>query len=77
MLRAPPYHTWYREGVDLFCYAGATYLALFDAYTNFPEIEKLEETLATAVIDKLAAILPMYGIPMKVCTDNGPQFASD
>nr|XP_037269644.1 uncharacterized protein K02A2.6-like [Rhipicephalus microplus] len=76
LLRTPPDHPWYRVGVDLFCYAGATYLAVFDAYSNFPEVEKLEETSATAVIDKLAAIFARYGIPMEVCTDNGPQFAS-
>ncbi|XP_077545271.1 uncharacterized protein LOC144158324 [Haemaphysalis longicornis] len=74
--RPTPDNPWYRVGVDLFHYAGGTYLAVFDAYSNFPEVEKLEDSSAATVTDKLGAIFARFGIPVEVCTDNGPQFSS-
>lgn len=49
---------------------------MFDAHSNFPDLEKLRGTTAVEVIDKISAIFSRYGIPSQVCTDNGPQFAS-
>lgn len=39
-------------------------------------MEKLTDTSARNVIDKLGAIFARYGIPVEVCSDNGPQFSS-
>ncbi|XP_070382511.1 uncharacterized protein [Dermacentor albipictus] len=57
-------------------YGGSSYLSVFDAHSNFPEVEKLTRTTSSAVIEKLSAIFSRYGIPMEVRTDNGPQFSS-
>ncbi|XP_049268003.1 uncharacterized protein LOC125756961 [Rhipicephalus sanguineus] len=43
---------------------------------NFPEVEKLSDTTSSTVIEKLSCIFARYGIPVEVCSDNGPQFAS-
>lgn len=76
VLRPTPEHAWYRIGVDIFMYAGSSYLCVFDAFSNFPEVEKLPDTTTGTVINKLSSIFSRYGIPLEVCTDNGPQFAS-
>nr|XP_037291669.1 uncharacterized protein K02A2.6-like [Rhipicephalus microplus] len=76
VLRPTPEHAWYRIGVDIFMYAGSSYLWVFDAFSNFPEVEKLPDTTTGTVINKLSSIFSRYGIPLEVCTDNGPQFAS-
>lgn len=75
IVRPPPEYPWYRVGVDLFQYGGKAYLTVYDALSNFPEIAELEDTSSATVIDKLGAIFARYGIPVEVCSDNGPQFA--
>lgn len=76
IIRPTPHYPWYRVGVDLFEYGGRSYLSVYDALSNFPEVEELRDTSATTVIDKLGAIFARYGVPYEVCTDNGPQFRS-
>lgn len=76
ILRPAPNHAWYRVGVDLFQHGGSSYLCVFDAHSNFPEVEKLTDTTACSVIAKLSSIFARYGIPLEVCSDNGPQFSS-
>lgn len=44
--------------------------------SNFPEVERLYDTTTRTAIEKLSAIFARFGIPMEVCSDNGPQFAS-
>ncbi|XP_077551245.1 uncharacterized protein LOC144164877 [Haemaphysalis longicornis] len=39
-------------------------------------VELLRDTCTATVIEKLSAMFARYGIPVEVCTDNGPQFAS-
>lgn len=76
MIRPVPEHAWYRVGVDMFEYAGSSYLCAYDALSNFPEVELLRDTSSATVIDKLSAMFARYGIPIEVCTDGGPQFTS-
>lgn len=76
VLRQIPGRAWYRVGVDLFMHGGDSYICVFDAFSNFPEVEKLPDTTTGTVISKLSAIFARYGIPIEVCTDNGPQFSS-
>nr|XP_054929250.1 uncharacterized protein LOC126535703 [Dermacentor andersoni] len=76
MLRPTPGHAWYRVGVDIFQHGGSSYLCVFDAQSNFPEVEKLGDTTSSTIIAKLSCIFARYGIPVEVCSDNGPQFAS-
>ncbi|XP_049527323.1 uncharacterized protein K02A2.6-like [Dermacentor silvarum] len=76
LLQPTPDRPWHRVGIDLFTFAGDHYVVVFDAHSNFPDVEKLRGTTAVEVIDKISAIFSRYGIPSQVCTDNGPQFAS-
>lgn len=76
MMRPVPDQPWYRVGVDIFEYGGRSYLCVYDALSNFPEVELLRDTSAKTVIKAISAIFARYGIPMEVCSDNGPQFSS-
>ena len=73
--RTVPDLPWARVGADLFQHAGKNFLVVYDAYSNFPEVEQLKETSATAVIQKLRQIFARHGLPLEVCSDGGPQFA--
>lgn len=42
LLRETPACPWYRVGADLF--AGRSYVVVFDALSNFPEVEELRDT---------------------------------
>ena len=44
-------------------------------YSNFIEVDHLSSTSSQAVIKKLKTHFSRYGIPDKVVSDNGPQFA--
>lgn len=71
MDRPVPEHAWYRVGVDIFEWAGESYLCVFDVLSNFPEVELLSDTATAKVVRKLSAVFARYGIPIEVCTDNG------
>ncbi|XP_037565068.1 uncharacterized protein K02A2.6-like [Dermacentor silvarum] len=76
MMRPVPDQPWYRVGIDIFHYGGKSYLCIYDALSNFPEVECLRDTTARTVVDATSAIFARYGIPMEVLSDNGPQFSS-
>lgn len=76
LMRPSPSSPWTRVGADLCQYAGKTYLVVYDAHSNYPEVEQLESTTAPVVISKLSSIFARHGIPLEVLTDNGPQFSS-
>lgn len=76
ILRPTPKFAWYRAGVDLFQFGGKSYLSAYDTLSNFPEVQKLNNTSCTTVIEMVGAIFARYGIPVEGCTENGPQFSS-
>lgn len=76
IMRPTPQQPWYRVGADLCQHAGKNYLVVYDATSNYPEVEELRDTTARTVVNRLATIFARHGIPMEVCTDNGPQFVS-
>ncbi|XP_049522362.1 uncharacterized protein K02A2.6-like [Dermacentor silvarum] len=76
LMREVPKCAWYRVGVDIFSYAGTSYVVAYDAFSNFPEVEKLEDASAATTVIALSAMFARYGVPVEVCTDNGPQFSS-
>ncbi|XP_049516903.1 uncharacterized protein LOC125942684 [Dermacentor silvarum] len=39
-------------------------------------VDELRDLSTTSVIDALRAMFARYGLPLQLCTDNGPQFAS-
>ena len=68
---------WEKVSVDLFDLNGKEYLVVSDYFSNFFEINYLEDEKASTVKRKLKGHFARYGIPDSVVTDNGPQFSSD
>ncbi|XP_049268628.1 uncharacterized protein K02A2.6-like isoform X1 [Rhipicephalus sanguineus] len=75
-MRPVPGCAWHRVGADIFSFAGDSYIVVFDALSNFPEVQKLSDMSAQSTIAALSAIFARFGVPVEVCTDNGPQFSS-
>ena len=71
-----PDRPWQKIGVDLFSFESIEYLITVDYFSNFWEIDRLDDTTATTVIRKLKAHFARYGIPCQVVSDPGPQFSS-
>lgn len=76
MMRPVPVCAWFRVGVDIFHFGGNSYIVAYDAHSNFPEVQQLRDTTASTSIAALSAMFARYGVPLEVCTDNGPQFSS-
>lgn len=72
-----PDRPWAKVGTDLFSIDGIDYLVTVDYYSNFWEVDKLEDTESATVIRKLKAHFARYGIPDQVISDNGPQYTSN
>ncbi|XP_037502551.2 uncharacterized protein K02A2.6-like, partial [Rhipicephalus sanguineus] len=55
IMQPTPDRPWHRVGIDLFQFGGASYVIVYDAHSNFPDVEKLRSTTAEEVIDKYLA----------------------
>lgn len=75
-MRETPRSLWIRVGADLCQYADRTYLVVYSAYYNYPEVEELQGTSAQQVICKMSSIFARPGVPLEVLSDNGLQFTS-
>ena len=71
-----PDRPWAKIGTDLFTIENKHYLITVDYYSNFWEIDLLQDTEATSVITKLRSHFARYGVPDTVVSDNGPQYSS-
>ena len=68
---------WHTLGSDLFFFNN-TYLLVADYYSKFVIMKKLNANTTTkAIVGQLRAIFAEHGIPEKLVTDNGPQFAGE
>lgn len=74
---AIPDGPWMVLGTDLFKYAGMDYLIVADYYSKYVITRRMHQTSSKAVIAALKQIMGEYGIPQKLISDNGPQYASD
>jgi len=63
-----------RIGVDLFTFGNKEFLITVDYFSNYREIDKLNNTLASTVILKLKSHFARYSCPDQVVSDDGPQF---
>ncbi len=73
-----PPRPWHTLGSDLFFFNNATYLLVADYYSKFTITKKLGNNTTTSnVIRYLKVIFSEHGIPEKMVTDNGPQFAAN
>lgn len=60
---------------DKFDWNGLQYLVLADSYSGWFEMDTHDLSSKT-IIEKMKRHFPVHGIPCKVLTENGPQFAS-
>ena len=67
---------WQIVSQDIFMHRQQAYLATVCHFSDWIEVDELNDTLATTVINKTKAHFARFGIPRIRHTDNGPQFAS-
>ncbi len=63
-------------GTDIFHCGGKDWLVVVDRYSGFPIVRQLHSMASSAVIRRLDAIFWEFGLPNRVRSDGGPQFAS-
>ena len=68
---------WEKVGADIFTIGDNNYLVLVDYYSNFWEINSLEDTKASTCIRKIKGHFARNGIPDVFVSDNGSQFVSE
>ena len=71
-----PDRPWAKVGTDLFSISDTSYLIVVDYYSNFWEVDKLDNTDSVTVIKKMKTHFARYGIPDQVVSDNGTQYTS-
>ena len=59
---------------DLFTFAGKSYLITIDYYSDFWELDAMTDTSSKTIVEHTKSHFARYGIPVKVITDNWPQF---
>ncbi|KAK3089216.1 hypothetical protein FSP39_001808 [Pinctada imbricata] len=71
-----PNQPWSKLGVDIFTLNKQNYLVTVDYFSDFFELDVLQDTSASTVISCLKQHFSRHGIPDTVISDNGPQFSS-
>ncbi len=69
-----PTYPWQFVSQDLFSLSDTTYLATVNHYSDFLEIDKLDNTWASTVAAKTEAQWARHGVLEIILTHNGPQF---
>ena len=74
-----PKGPWQTVHMDFFgpLPSGEYLLVLIDAYSRYPAVEIVQSTSASSVIPKMDKIFAMFGIPVKLKSDNGPPMNGD
>ena len=72
-----PERPYEKVGTDLFTIQDHNYLITVDYFSNFWEIDRLEDTLSPTIIRKLKAHFARFGIPSVLMSDNAPNLTSD
>ena len=71
-----PSRPWIRIGKALFEFRGKSYLICTDYFSNFFEIDRLDNKKAPEIVYRMRHHFARYGIPEVVVSDNGPPFNS-
>ena len=71
-----PTRPWSIVAQDLFTLDNKSYLITVDFYSDFWELDTLNDTTSETIVAQTKAHFSRYGIPNKVISDNGPQFRS-
>lgn len=67
-----PDRPWERLGLDIFSFAGKSYLAVIDSYSNWLEVKHIVDKSAHSVIKTLISVFSVFGAPDMVTCDNVP-----
>ncbi|KAK7090822.1 hypothetical protein V1264_010573 [Littorina saxatilis] len=68
---------WQFVGVDLLELNGRDYVVTVDYYSDFFEVDRIQNKTGKEVINKMKAHFARYGVPERVISDNGPPFNSE
>lgn len=71
-----PEWPWAKVGVDLCELKGRNLLIMVDYYSNFTEVDRINEATTSGVTKVMKIMFSRYGVPDQVMCDNGPLFAS-
>ncbi|UYV74135.1 hypothetical protein LAZ67_11002219, partial [Cordylochernes scorpioides] len=71
-----PNYPWERISLDIFEIFKQNYLIIVDHYSDFFEVECLENTRSEYIIECCKRQFSRYGIPQIIVSDNGRQFTS-
>ena len=63
-------------GTDIFHCGGKDWLVIVDRYSGFPFVRPLPSMTTAAVVRRLDSIFWEFGLPNRLRSDGGPQFAS-
>ena len=70
-----PTRPWQLISQDIFSFQSEHYLATVCHFSDWIEVDKLENLSSTTVVEKTKAHFSRFGIPSVCHTDNGPQFS--
>ena len=68
---------WQIVRTDICHFETRNYLVTVDYFSNFSEVDHLEELTSNSLIRALKAHFARYGVPEILRSDNGPQFTSE
>ena len=71
-----PTQTWQIVSQDIFTHEQKDYLVTVCHFSDWIEVDQLQDTLSATVINKTKVHFARFGIPQICHTDNGSQFAS-
>ena len=71
-----PSRPWQKVGKDIFTISGINYLVMVDYFSQFFEVDYLQEITSADVITKLKHHFSRHDIPDTVISDNGSQYSS-
>ncbi|XP_013396158.1 uncharacterized protein K02A2.6-like [Lingula anatina] len=72
----PPDLPYTEVGCDIFYFGAKKYLLLIDYYSKYIDVVELNAATTTATINAIKYVFSCHGIPLKIRSDNGPQFSS-
>lgn len=76
IIREVPDMPWQEVASDLFHKSGENFILSVDYYSRYIEVTELKDLSAESTIKALKEQFSRQGIPEKLYTDNGPQYAS-
>ena len=72
-----PSFPWEEVASDILEFKSEHYLVVVDYFSKFIEADKLIDLSSTSTVELLKSYFGRHAIPMKLSTDNGPQYSSE